>query len=238
MARLREGRANTARGAAHFLRETVLLRRGQRATTMRADSGFYAHRRRLPPDGCPFSITIRRTKAWTISSRRTRRCLDADSLLDGRCRRWAETTYTPFQAEADAAPVRLTSGGEAHARFPARPLCHLQLSRLHHRPGRGDANWRLITAATPRRNATGPQVASRHLAPPTMAPSRDGPQPDWTFRIGLGERIVTTKTLRRRVFALAGRIIGAPPDPASSTGLWEEKFSRALARLRAIPLPA
>ena len=28
----------------------------------------------------------------------------------------------------------------------------------------------------------------------------------WTARIGLGERIVTTKTLRRRVFALAGRI--------------------------------
>ena len=28
----------------------------------------------------------------------------------------------------------------------------------------------------------------------------------WTARIGLGERTVTTKTLRRRVFALVGRI--------------------------------
>ena len=28
----------------------------------------------------------------------------------------------------------------------------------------------------------------------------------WTARIGLGEQIVTTKTLRRRFFALAGRI--------------------------------
>ena len=28
----------------------------------------------------------------------------------------------------------------------------------------------------------------------------------WTARIGLGEQIVTTKTLRRRVFALAGRL--------------------------------
>ena len=28
----------------------------------------------------------------------------------------------------------------------------------------------------------------------------------WTARIGLGERIVTTKTLRRRFFALAGRL--------------------------------
>ena len=46
MSRLREGRANTARGAAHFLRETVgrvryAGARGQ--LTMRADSGFYTH---------------------------------------------------------------------------------------------------------------------------------------------------------------------------------------------------
>ena len=42
----REGRANTARGAAHFLRETVgrvryCGARGQ--LTVRADSGFYTH---------------------------------------------------------------------------------------------------------------------------------------------------------------------------------------------------
>ena len=46
MARLREGRAITARGAAHFLRETVgrvryCGARGQ--LTVRADSGFYSH---------------------------------------------------------------------------------------------------------------------------------------------------------------------------------------------------
>ena len=46
MARLREGRANTARGAAHFLRETVARVRDAGASgqlTMRADSGFYNH---------------------------------------------------------------------------------------------------------------------------------------------------------------------------------------------------
>ena len=44
MARLREGRANTARGAAHFLRETVSRVRYAGASgqlTARADSGFY-----------------------------------------------------------------------------------------------------------------------------------------------------------------------------------------------------
>jgi hypothetical protein len=46
MARLREGRAATVRGSAHFLRETVGRVRGAGATgdlTVRADSGFYAH---------------------------------------------------------------------------------------------------------------------------------------------------------------------------------------------------
>ena len=64
MARLREGRANTARGDAHFLRETVgrvryAGARGQ--LTVRADSGFYTHAvvavcRKLD---VRFSITIR-----------------------------------------------------------------------------------------------------------------------------------------------------------------------------------
>ena len=43
----------------------------------------------------------------------------------------------------------------------------------------------------------------------------------WTAHIGLGEQIVTTRTLRRRVFALVGtdHPIGAPPHPASATAL-------------------
>ena len=65
MARLREGRANTARGAAHFLREPVgRVRyggaRGQR--TVRADSGFYTHAvvsTSAREVGVRFSITIR-----------------------------------------------------------------------------------------------------------------------------------------------------------------------------------
>ena len=42
----------------------------------------------------------------------------------------------------------------------------------------------------------------------------------WTVRLGLGEPIVTTKTLRRRFFALAGRLTrSAPPHPASPPAL-------------------
>ena len=63
----------------------------------------------------------------------------------------------------------------------------------------------------------------------------------WTVRIGLGEQIVTTKTLRRRFFALAGRITRSARRLTLHLPKhwpWETQFSRALARLRAIPLPA
>ena len=113
MARLREGRANTARGAAHFLRETLGRVRygGARGQlTVRADSGFYTHAvvaacRKLD---VRFSITIRQHKslhnlieaipedAWT----------PIPYWMDGAAD-VAETTYTPFQSEPDAAPVRL-----------------------------------------------------------------------------------------------------------------------------------
>ncbi len=63
----------------------------------------------------------------------------------------------------------------------------------------------------------------------------------WTTRIGLGQPVVTTKTLRRRFFSLAGRLtrsarqltLQLPPRWP-----WETQFSGALARLRARPLPA
>ena len=64
MARLREGRANTARGAAHFLRETLgRVRYGgaKGQLTVRADSGFYTHSivAVCRKTGVRFSITVR-----------------------------------------------------------------------------------------------------------------------------------------------------------------------------------
>ena len=90
MARLREGRANTARGAAYFLRETVgRVRYGgaKGQLTVRADSGFHTHAvvvlcRQLD---VRFSITIRQhAKAHRGD---TGAGMDTDSLLDGRRRR-------------------------------------------------------------------------------------------------------------------------------------------------------
>ena len=113
MARLREGQANTARGAAHFLRETVGRVRYAGAKgqlTLRADSGFYTHGvvsacRKLK---VRFSITVR-------LHQNLRRVIEAIPEEDWRpIPYWtegaadvAETVYTPFQSEPDASPVRL-----------------------------------------------------------------------------------------------------------------------------------
>ena len=113
LARLREGRAITARGAAHFLRETVgrvryCGARGQ--LTLRPDCGFYtlavaAVCRRMD---VRFSIAIRQRP-------RLRNLIEAipehawtpiPYWMDGAAG-LADTTYTPFQADAHAAPVRL-----------------------------------------------------------------------------------------------------------------------------------
>ena len=113
MARLREGRANTARGAAHFLRETLSRVRYAGAKgplTVRADSGFYAHSivafcRRT---GVRFSITVRQHA-------RLRSLIEAIPEAEWRpIPYWmegaadvAEAEYTPFQSEPDATPARL-----------------------------------------------------------------------------------------------------------------------------------
>ena len=170
MSRLREGRANTARGAAHFLRETVGRVRygGARGQlTVRADSGFYAH---TVVAAClemdvRFSITIRQHKSLhnLIEAIPEEDWTPIPYWMDGAAD-VAETTYTPFQTKPDAAPVRLiVRRGEADARFPARPLRQIQLSRLHHRPRWGDAGTggRSSPPRRGRERHTRPQVRRR-----------------------------------------------------------------------------
>ena len=63
----------------------------------------------------------------------------------------------------------------------------------------------------------------------------------WTARIGLGEGIVTTKTLRRRLFGLPGRLTSSAHRVTlhlPARWPWAIGFAATLARLRAIPLLA
>ena len=260
MARLREGHAHTARGAAHFLRETVgrvryAGARGQ--LTARADSGFYAHSvvsvcRKMD---VRFSITLRQHKslhnvieaipedAWT----------PIPYWMDGAAD-VAETTYTPFQTEADAAPVRLivrrvkpTPGSQLalfatysyHGFITDRDGEMLELEADHRRHAEIENAIRDLKYGVGLNHMPSGRFAANGawLAVQVMAHNLAR----WTARIGLGQQIVTTKTLRRRVFALAGRLTRSARRLTLHLPRrwpWEEQFSRALARLRAIPLPA
>ena len=165
MSRLREGRANTARGAAHFLRETVGRVRYGGASgqlTVRADSGFYAHAlvavcREM---GVCFSITIRQHKGLRelIEAIPEQDWTPIPYWMDGAAD-VAETTYTPFQSEPGAAPVRLIVRRVKPSRNEVQPVmpqgvlpfqysCGEKLDRLH--DGNGGSRglpWTLVAAA-------------------------------------------------------------------------------------------
>jgi hypothetical protein len=260
MARLREGRANTARGAAHFLRETIGRVRAAGATgqlTVRADSGFYAHAvvavcRAMD---VRFSITIRQSPT-------TRRRIEAipeeawmpiPYWIDGGAD-VAETTSTPFADQRDATPVRLivrrvkpTPGSQLalltlydyHAFVTDRDGETLELEADHRRHAEienaiRDLKYGMALNHLPsgRFAANGAWLAVQVIAHNLAR---------WTSRIGLGEGIVTTKTLRRRLFSLAGRLTRSARRvrlhlPARWP--WAIGWTTALAQLRTIPLLA
>ena len=260
MSRLREGRANTVRGAAHFLRETVGRVRygGARGQlTVRADSGFYTHAlvavcREMD---VRFSITIRQHA-------RLRNIIEAipeedwtpiPYWMDGAAD-VAETTYTPFRSEPDAAPVRLivrrvkpTPGSQLalfaayryHGFITDRDGETLALEADHRRHAEIENAIRDLKYGVGLNHLPSGRFAANAawLAVQVMADNLAR----WTARIGLGQQLVTTKTLRRRFCSLAGRLTSSARRLTlhlPQRWPWENQFSRALARLRALPLPA
>ncbi len=113
MARLRKGRANTARGAANFLRETVSRVRYAGAKgqiTLQADSGFYNHDvvAACRKHRVRFSITVRQSQSLRdlIKAIPEAEWTPIPYWMDGTAD-VAEAEYTPFQNKPDAALMRL-----------------------------------------------------------------------------------------------------------------------------------
>ena len=253
MCRLRKGRPNTARVAAHFLRETVGRVRYAGASgqlTVRADSGFYAHAlvavcRNMD---VRFSITVRQhgrlrnlieaipEEEWTPIPYWMEGAADV-----------AETDYTPFESKSDAATVRLivrrvkpTPGSQLalftnysyHAFITDREGDTLELEAGRRRHAEIENAIRDLKYGVGLNNLPSGRFPANAawLAVQVMAHNLAR----WTTRISLGEPVATTKTLRRRFFSLAGRLTLHLPQAWP----WQNQFSRALARLRALPLPA
>ena len=212
-------------GAAHFLRETVSRVRygGARGQlTVRADSGFYTHAvvavcRRMD---ARFSIPIRQHASLRdlIEAIPEEDWTPIPYWMDGAAD-VAETTYTTFQTEPDAAPIRLivrrvkpTPGSQLalfatysyHGFITDRDGETLELEADHRRHAEIENAIRDLKYGVGLNHLPSGRFAANGawLAVQAMAHNLAR----WTARIGLGERVVTTKTLRRRVFALAGRL--------------------------------
>ena len=260
MARLREGRANTARGTAHFLRETVgrVRHAGARGQlTVRADSGFYAH---------SVVSVCRKTKVrFSITARQhqsLRNIIEAIPEADWTpIPYWmegaadvAETTYTPFQHEPNATAVRLivrrvkpTPGSQLallatysyHAFITDREGDTLDLEADHRRHAEIENAIRDLKYGVGLNHLLSGRFPANAawLAVQVMAHNLAR----WTTRIGLGEPAATTKTLRRRFFSLAGRITRKARRLTLHLPQgwpWQNQFNSALAKLRALPLPS
>ena len=260
MARLREGRANTVRGAAHFLRETIGRVRSAGASgqlTMRADSGFYAAEvvavcRTMD---VRFSITLRQHKS-------VRRLIEAIPETDwSPIPYWidggadvAEIAYTPFRDRKDATPVRLivrrvrpTPGSQLalftlydyHAFITDRVGETLVLEADHRRHAEIENAIRDLKYGMGLKHLPSGRFAANGawLAVQVMAHNLAR----WTARLGLGAGIVTAKTLRRRLFGLVGRLTRSARRVTlhlPARWPWAVEFAAALARFRALPLLA
>ena len=253
--RLRAGPANTTRGAAHFLGETITRVRGAGASgevTLRADSGFYAEK---VVDVCRkrdvrFSITVRlhRRLEAAIAALPEEAWTPIPYFLPGAG--VAETTYTPFGAKG--IPVRLivrrvppTPGSQLalftpytyHAFISDRKGDTLTLEADHRRHAEIENTVRDLKYGVGLNHLPSGKFAANAawLALHVLAHNLGV----WVNRLGLQGAPLRTKTLRRRYLALAGRLTHSARRlflSLPSCWPWREEFMAALTRLRSLPL--
>lgn len=253
--RLRGGNANSGRGAAGFLTETFGRLRSAGATgplTLRADSGFYSG---TVAGACraadvAFSITVRLNPAIrkAIAKIPDDAWVPIPYFLDGAD--VAETSYRPFGKKAPLVRlvvrrVKPTPGSQLallvdyafHAFVTNRVGETVALEADHRRHAEVENAIRDLKygvglnhmpSGSFGANAAwlGLNVMAHNLA-------------RWTSRIGLGEDLIATDTLRRRYLRTPGRLSRS----ARRTTLhlprnwpWAERFERSLAKLRAVVL--
>jgi len=260
-ARLRRGAAATVRGAASFVAETVARVREAGANgqlTLRADSGFYAR--------SVVSACRRGDVRFSISARQVRplqRAIEAipddgwtpiPYWLDGGAD-VAETVYTPFADRRGARPVRLivrrtrpTPDSQLdlfgvtysyHPFITDRDGEMLELEADHRRHAEVENAIRDLKYGVGLNHLPSGRFAANAawLAFNVMAHNLAR----WVGILGLGSPLLRTKTLRRRLFGLVGRVTRSARRltlhlPARWP--WQLDFDRALARLRALVIPA
>jgi len=254
--RLRAGNAHSGRGAAGFLTETFGRVRTAGATgplVLRADSGFYS---RAVVDAChraqvSFSITAKLHNGGiktAIAAIEPSAWVAIPYFLDGAD--VAETTYRPFGAKGRPCRlivrrVRPTPGSQLalfveftyHAFITDRDGEMLELEADHRRHAEIENTIRDLKYG----------VGLNHL------PSgRFGANAAWlalnvmahnlarfSTRLGLGDTLITTETLRRRYLSVPGRITRSARRRfvhLPRRWPWSQRFDHALRRHAAIRL--
>jgi len=254
--RQRGGNAHSGRGAAGFLTETFNRVRAAGASgpiTLRADSGFYSGSvaTACRKAGVRYSITVKLNKALhkVIAAIPDDAWAPIPYFLDGGAD-VAETTYRPFGTKAPLVRlivrrVKPTPGSQLallvdyafHAFVTDRDGETIYLEADHRRhavvedtirdlkygvgvnhmpSGRFGANTAWL----------GVNVMAHNLA-------------RWTSRLGLGETLIATDTLRRRYLRTPGRLTHSARRftlHLPQQWPWAERFTDSLAKLRAVVL--
>jgi hypothetical protein len=253
--RLRGGNANTGRGAASFLTETFRRARSAGATgtlTMRADSGFYSGKvvGSCRAADVRFSITVRQNPALrkVIAKIGDDTWTPIPYFLDGAD--VAETTYRPFGRNAPEARlivrrVKPTPGSQLslltdysyHAFITDRLGDTIFLEADHRRHAVVEDAIRELKYGVGLNHMPSGRFGANAawLALNVMAHN----MARWTTRIGFGETLIATDTLRRHHLTMPGRLSTSARKHTLHLPLhwpWAQDFSDAMARLRSIRL--
>ncbi len=247
--RARKGSANTARGALRFVEELIprVMRAGAMGEKLlRADSGFWNTKimDRLHAAGWSYSIGVRQQKpvvaaitaipetAWTVLEDYSDRgeAQIAETTLKGRrliVRRtrlvgdqaelWPDWRHHPFLTNRNE-PLALVEAEHRQHAVVELAIRDLKEQALAHFPsGRFLANaaWTVIAA-----------IAHNLLR--------------WTTLIGLPNTTVpAARTLRRRLLSIPGRLVRSGRRVTlrmPARWPWQQQFTTALTRLRAVSL--
>ncbi len=253
--RLRGGNANSGRGAAGFVTETVNRVRAAGARgplTLRADAGFYS---RKVVDACRragvrYSITVKLNKALhkTIAAIADTAWTPIPYFLDGAD--VAETSYRPFGKHAPLVRlivrrVKPTPGSQLalfvdysyHAFITDRDGDTLELEADHRRHAVVEDAIRDLKYGVGLNHLPsgrfGANAAWLNLNVTAHNLAR------WVSRIGLSETLIATDTLRRRHLRTPGRLTRSGRKlilHLPTRWPWAEQFTNALTRLRAVVL--
>ncbi len=253
--RQRGGNANSGRGAAGFLTETFNRVRAAGATgplTLRADSGFYTAKvaAACRKAGVAFSITVRMNKALhtVIAQIPDNAWVPIPYFLDGA--EVAETTYRPFGKKAPLVRlivrrVRPTPGSQLallvdwshHAFVTDREGEMIELEADHRRHAEVENTIRDLKYGVGLNHMPSGRFGANAAWLDLNVMAHNLAR--WVSRLGLGETLIATDTLRRRYLRAPGRLTRSARRPTLHLPLhwpWAERFNTSLANLRSVVL--